>query len=61
MLSSPSDLHPPNSIIPGLREAVSITTPLILSQNPSPKIKSKDHKLLDVTALQCLSLNGHLD
>jgi hypothetical protein len=44
MLSSPGDLRAPNSIIPGLREAISITTPLILSQNPSPKVKSKKHK-----------------
>ena len=42
--ASTSGLHPSNSIIPDLREAVSIITPLILSQNPSPKIDPRKRK-----------------
>ena len=42
--ASASGLHPSNSIIPDLRDAVSINTPLILSQNPSPKIDPRKRK-----------------
>jgi hypothetical protein len=37
-------LSPSNSVIAELREAISIVTPLILSDNPSPKIQPKQRK-----------------
>ena len=37
-------LFPSNSILPILREAVSIITPLLLSENQSPKILPKQRK-----------------
>jgi len=37
-------LSPSNSVIAELSEAILITTPLILSENPSPKIQPKQRK-----------------
>jgi len=42
--SSVKGLFPSNSILPILRDAVSIITPLILAWNPSPKINPKKRK-----------------
>jgi hypothetical protein len=44
MFSSIDGLFPSNSILPILREAVSIITPLLLSENESAKIASKKRK-----------------
>ncbi len=37
-------LSPSNSVLAELREAILIVTPLILSDNPSPKIQPKQRK-----------------
>jgi len=42
--SSVDGLFPSNCILPILREAVSIITPLLLSENQSPKISPKIRK-----------------
>ena len=42
--SSVDGLFPSNSIYPILHETVSIITPLLLSENPSPKITPKQRK-----------------
>jgi hypothetical protein len=44
VFSSSKGLYPSNSILPILRDAVSIITPLVLAQNKSPKIEPKKRK-----------------
>jgi len=44
MFSSVDGLFPSNSILPNLREAISIITPLLLSENESAKISPKKRK-----------------
>ena len=49
MFASFDGLFPSSSLLPNLQEAVSIITPLILDENPNPKIEPKKRKTWTAT------------